>query len=531
MEVYMPEDKEKLEQPQEETTKETTENATQFRQNRVKEWEDLYSDEVSRTNRQDQTAVYSSSTLATAAAVRRLLKDSITNRQTLVDNSKELYSLNPIYASVINYLANIFTWQYKVTPHKVFTKSKAKARKKVAAQDFGMLYGQMLEIVDGLSIETIFPQLLTRLFITGATYMCTYLNEDSMTINTFLLPEKYCRTVGQTQYGTYIIQFDYTYYTDLGYTEENLNAFLKSWPKEMQKQYRKYTKDQTVWRWQALDPAYSSAVLLNEKGIPTLFYIYGGILDYEKYQDNELERSDNLLRYLVVHTIPHYEDQLIFEVDEVKALHRSLKKIVDNGDKARLITTYGDVHVDKISDDDDSATQVLANAYKAIFNNAGFNASIFTSDSVTALKMALVRDRSFVWKIVQQYLNFYNLSINNFIEFKWDSKGYEANIDILPISPYTQDEDVKRYRDNATLGVGKIDYIVASGVKQRHIQDTFDLESFLDLTQITPLQTSYTQTAEDRKEDDEQETPKKENPEEPGIEPSGDEGDSNEGNE
>jgi hypothetical protein len=102
----------------------------------------------------------------------------------------------------------------------------------------------------------------------------------------------------------------------------------------------------------------------------------------------------------------------------VKALHRSLKKIVDNGDKARLITTYGDVHVDKISDDDDSATQVLANAYKAIFNNAGFNASIFTSDSVTALKMALVRDRSFVWKIVQQYLNFYNLSINNFIEFK-----------------------------------------------------------------------------------------------------------------
>jgi len=33
----MPEDKEKLEQPQEETTKETTEKATQFRQNRVKE--------------------------------------------------------------------------------------------------------------------------------------------------------------------------------------------------------------------------------------------------------------------------------------------------------------------------------------------------------------------------------------------------------------------------------------------------------------------------------------------------------------
>lgn len=181
----------------------------------------------------------------------------------------------------------------------------------------------------------------------------------------------------------------------------------------MKKKYNKFKSDATNYRWQILDPAFSSAVLMNEKGIPTLLYILGGILDYEKYQDNELERSDNLLRYLVVHTIPHYEDQLIFEVDEVKALHKSLKKIVDNGDKARLITTYGDVHVDKISDDDDSATQVLANAYKAIFNNAGFNASIFTSDSVTALKLGLVRDKAFVWKFVNQYMNFLNVCLNN----------------------------------------------------------------------------------------------------------------------
>ena len=60
---------------------------------------------------------------------------------------------------------------------------------------------------------------------------------------------------------------------------------------------------------------------------------------------------------------------------------------------------------------------------------------------------------------------------------------------------------MERYKNSATLGIGKLDYIIASGTKQRHIQDIFDLESFLDLTQITPLQTSYTQTAEDREED------------------------------
>lgn len=393
--------------------KQDKKKVTKFRVNRAKSFEDIYSDEVSRKNRQDQTSVYNSTALSKAAQVRDLLKKAISDKNSLVESSKELYALNPIYASVINYLANIFTWQYKVTPHRVWTKSKAKARKKIDTDDFKILYNHMLEIVDGLSIETIFPELLTKLFICGATYMTTFLDEDSLTISTIVLPEKYCRTVGQTQYGTYIIQFDYSYFTDLGYTEDKLKIFLKGWPQEIQKGYRKYLSNQTDNRWGVLNPAFSTAVLLNEKGIPTLFYLLGGILDYEQYQDNELERSDNLLRYLVVHTIPHYEDQLIFEVDEVKALHKSLKKIVDNGDKARLITTYGDVHVDKISDDDDSATQVLANAFKAIFNNAGFNANIFTSDSVTALKMALIRDRSFVWKFVEEYLSFYNICINS----------------------------------------------------------------------------------------------------------------------
>ena len=372
------------------------EQVSKFRVNRVNDLKDLYADETSRANRQNRTTTYSNTEPKTAAQVRKMLLDAISSKTDLVSASKELYITNPIYASVINYLANIFTWQYKVTPHKRYTKSKTKAKKKIKEDDYNIIYNTMLEIVDGLSIETIFPQLLTQLFITGSTFFTTYLDEESLTLTTMVLPEKYCRTVGQTQYGTYIIQFDCSYFTDLGYTETDLNTFLKSWPQEIVQGYKKYKRDAVNYRWVTLDGTTSSAVLLNEKGIPTLFYIYGGILDYEKYQDNELERNENLLRYLVVHTIPHYEDQLIFEVNEVKALHKSLKKIVDNGDKARLITTYGDVHVDKISDDDDTASQVLANAYKAIFNNAGFNASIFTSDSVTALEMALMRDKSFV---------------------------------------------------------------------------------------------------------------------------------------
>ena len=94
-------------------------------------------------------------------------------------------------------------------------------------------------------------------------------------------------------------------------------------------------------------------------------------------------------------------------------------------------------------------------------------------------------------------MNFYTIAINNWFEFK----EYQADIDILPISPYTYNDDIVKYKENATLGVGKLDYFIASGIKQKNIQDQLHLESFLKLEQIVPMQTSYTQTAADREEE------------------------------
>lgn len=84
------------------------------------------------------------------------------------------------------------------------------------------------------------------------------------------------------------------------------------------------------------------------------------------------------------------------------------------------------------------------------------------------------------------------------------------------------------YKNNATLGVGKLDYIVASGTKQKNIQDVFNLEKYLHLDEISPMQTSYTQAPEDRNDGvdedgkDQQSSDSSSKSETPGIEPSGD---------
>lgn len=476
----------------------------QFRINRVKQIEKLYADDISTKNRLGQSANYRSGTYKTAAEVRKALNDALNNRDVIVQTSKKLYTTNPIYASVINYLSDMFMWRYKITPHKVYTKSKAKQRKSPKPEDFNLIYQLMLEVVDGLSIPTKFPALLSMLFIDGAAFWTTYCDETSLAIDTILLPNKYCRKIGETQFGTAIIEFDISYFSSLGLDEKSLNEYFKSFPSEFKKYYNQYKKNPNQ-QWYTLDPHFSSGLMMNEIGIPTYFYLYGSILDYEQYQDNELERNENSLKYLVAHTMPHYEDKLIFEVDELQALHKSLKRVVDTNEKARLITTYGNIEVHKIAENDTAENQVLSKAFKTIFSNAGFNGGIFTSETVEGLKMSLIRDKGIVWKYVQSLVNFYTIAINNWFDFK----DYQADIDILPISTYTYNDDIKVYKDNATLGVGKLDYIIATGIKQKNIQDQFYLENFLQLDQITPMQTSYTQTAEDRQGDEQKDSNEK----------------------
>ena len=389
----------------------SAEETTNFRTDRAKKIKELYADDTSSRHKRDESPRNSGSNYLTAAQVREALSKAISDHTSISETSKKLYAINPIYASIIDYMADVYLWRYKVIPRKLYNKSKAKLHKTKKEDDFTIMYNLMINVVDGLMIETQFPNLLTALYINGSVYLSTYCNPDSLTIDTLVLPDAYCRKIGETQYGSGIIQFDFSYFDQ--YTSEvDLKDALKMFPKEFTKLYNRYKKDRTD-KWQTLDPRFSTGVLLNEYGIPTYFYLLGGILDYEQYQDNELERNENLLRYLVVHTMPHYEDKLIFEMDEVKAIHQSIKKIVDTGDKARLITTFGDVHVDRIADEDTTANEVLAKAYEAIFHNAGFNSAMFISDSVTALEMSLIRDRAKVWRYVNQFLNFYTIAINN----------------------------------------------------------------------------------------------------------------------
>ena len=80
----------------------------QFRIDRVKKLKNLYSDEPSARRRYDQNVSQGVTSYNSAAEVRTALKNAVSNRNSIVEASKQLYATNPVYASIIDYMSNMY---------------------------------------------------------------------------------------------------------------------------------------------------------------------------------------------------------------------------------------------------------------------------------------------------------------------------------------------------------------------------------------------------------------------------------------
>lgn len=453
---------------------------------------EVYTDTFDAVNKVSRTKTYAAPVYTSAPDFRIALNNAESDTTQIVALSRKLFATNPIYTSLVNYFSNMYLWRYTSILHKL------KDGKTTNAAKFDKIYRSMLEIVEGLNLQNILPTLLTQLYIQGSVYFLTSIDEESMTISTIIYPSIYAKRIGQSQFGTGIIQLDMRYFDTLGFTADQLKELFTTFPKIIGKSYNKYKADPTLEnRWAIMDGATASCVLLNEKGVPNLIYSFGSIMNYELYGDNELTRNSNALRYIVTHKMPLYEGNPIFNPEEVKQLHSRLSSVVNTSANSKLITTYGEINLIRVGETVSQEDKTLLNAYKSVFNNAGLNDVVFTGDSKEAMVMSITRDKATVWNFVQQIMSFYNIAVNNYIDFK----GYQADISMLPISPYTYQADITEYRSNATLGIGKLQFIVASGMNQKNINDQLELEEMLGLNNIKPLQSAYTGSSSSNVED------------------------------
>ena len=416
------------------------------------------------------------------------------DRSDISNMSNFAYSTESNYSTIIDYFSNMFLWRYYYFPVQIRDTAKE--------SDYAEIYNLMTEIVDGMSLEVVLPILLGRLYREGVLYLYTQRNTPSKTVSTVILNSEYCRPIMMSQYATGTFQFDLDYFDNLGFRGEDLELILEFFPDELVSGYREYKSgsgDQQI----ILDGRYSTFIQLNENNFPDKLPILRSLFDYRKYRQNEVERSSAQLDRVITHKIPSYEGNLLFEIPEVKSLHRSMSKIITNNNtnkRTRLMTTFGEVDVHPMQAESSVQNQNLKEGHESIFRTAGLNSNLFTGATKESLEISLTRDQSYAWKYVQQLINFYNLTINNLYNFR----GYQIELTMLPITHYNAEKHMEMYRRNAEYGIGKIESVVASGTKQKHIAHKSKLEEFLELEKVLkPLKSAHTRSGNDDDSDNE----------------------------
>lgn len=464
---------------------------------KIKDW---YADDMSVVRKVDKTQNATTTINNLSIETFNTNYYNLNNIALIRQYSNELYTFNPIYSNLIDYLSNMSLWRYTFTPRLV---------KEKANTDYKEIYNLMSEVVEGINVENTFPLIMTELFVNGAVFLTSVKNTASKTITTISLPAKYCRVDSITQFGTYTYQFDFSYFDSLGLSKVQLEEIFEFYPPEMKLKYNIYIKDKQKMKWQQLDSKFSAAILLNKYGISNKLKALTGIKQYEQYLDNELERNNQQLTKILTHKMPIYEDTLVLEMDEAKELHQTISTILKANKNLKLITTFGEIELLSVGEDSSKENKTLLNAYNAIFDANGENHNLFNADNKESLFYSLQRDFSIVSKYIKTLENYYNLVINNSFNFK----GYQCDFNILPISIYNQQEMLNTYKEGATLGVNKLEYIIATGVKQINIGSKIELENFLELDKLTPLATSYTQNDNSQKEREEADKNKKDDKE------------------
>ena len=77
---------------------------------------------------------------------------------------------------------------------------------------------------------------------------------------------------------------------------------------------------------------------------------------------------------------------------------------------------------------------------------------------------------------------------------------------MLPITHYNLKEMMEIHRRNGEYGIGRLEAVVASGTKQKHVMHKSKLEDFLGLDEILkPLSSSHTQSGKDTDDTPEEE--------------------------
>lgn len=418
--------------------------------------------------------------------IRRYIANPKMFESALRNVSRGLYHQSSHYWRLIQYWANLLTYDYVLMPYGT-------------PQNFSKLnqttilssYNKALSLVEKMNLKHEMAKIALTVMREDVYYGYEYSTKDSYSIQK--LDPNYCQ-ISSEEDGVYNFAFDFTFF-------DTRKTQLKLYAEEFQSKYNLYTTDKRKYRWQELDSKYTVCFKFNEDehryAFPPFAGVFEDILDITEYK--MLRRvNERIGNYkIVVGKVPMRKDaqdanDYLISLDHVKVWQQKLENAVP--EEVGVATVPFDI--DSISfDRDKSNVDAVAQAVRNLMDGAGVSQVLFNAEKSgsVGLSTSVQVDESMMFRFLKQVERWVNRKL------KLIGGAYRFKVVMPEITRFNRKEMFELYLKGAQTGVIPRTMVAATvGIAANDLINMTTLEIDilgLDL-KLKPLLSSHTQTGE-----------------------------------
>ena len=405
--------------------------------------------------------------------------------------SNYFYLTSGIYMKACNYLANLYRYDWYLSP-EIYDDS---VKKEKVVKDFQ----KILNYMDDSYVKRICGEIALGVVRDGAYYGYIVTNGDKFLLQE--LPIRYCRS-RFTINGLPVVEFNMKFFDDKFPDITQRLKILKMFPPEFAKGYTLYKQgklppeplgDQWCSAWYVLEPGLAVKFNLNNSDIPCLINAIPAILDLDAAQDLDRKKQMQRLLKIIVQKLPlDKNSDLVFDVEEARDIHNNAVAMLRRAIGVDVLTTFAEVDSINMSDNT-TVTSVddLEKNERTVYNAMGVSQNLFNTDGNVALEKSILNDESSMRTLLLQFNLFFNSVISKVNHT--NKKKYNFRFYMLETTQYNYKELAKLYKEQTQLGFSKMLPQIALGHSQSFILNSISFESEilkLHETMIPPLMSS-----------------------------------------
>lgn len=409
--------------------------------------------------------------------------------------SNYFYNTSGLYRNMCHYYAFMYRYDWYVAAEMLDKKGNAEKVEK----DFYRL----LEYLDNSSLKRLCGEMALKVIREGAYYAYIVPSTEKLILQE--LPADYCRVrynIGVDP----VVEFNLRYFDVAFPTYEYRIKVLKLFPPEFYKAYMLYKKGKLKddpWNvnngWYPLTPgSVIRFCMYGNLEIPFFANVIPAIMDLDAAQDLDRQKQMQKLLKILIQKLPlDKNDDLVFDVEEARDIHKNAVEMLRNAIGVDVLTTFADVKVEDMADNNTATSEDdLKKVERTVYNGFGSSHNIFNAEGNVALANSILQDESVMRNLLLQFNAFFTRVTEVFTANK---KKYNFKFYMLETTQYNYKELSKMYKEQATMGNSKMLPQVALGQSQSFILHSAYFENeILDLPSlmIPPIMSSTLSGAE-----------------------------------